>query len=455
MYKYRYVARVLIEATTPLRTASGKSDIFIDSPVLKDWNGLPMILGSSIAGVLRHSFDEQIAETIFGFEREGKDEGEGSRIIISHAHLCDAEGKVHQGLGLPEGDALLPHYSSLPVREHVAIDHKGTVDGRGKFDEEVVFRGSRFMFELEFLSNQPQSDEEWKGILQRLSDPLLRLGAGGTKGFGQFKIVACYERCYEMGRDYYDKPSDMNELIAEQSTDHSSHHTPTKYVINLQPDDFFIFGAGFGDDEVDDVAVTEKIVEWDDADKGSFSNLQILFPASSLKGALSHRVAFHYNRLKSVWADDEKTDIEEHTGTNNHAVATLFGAPKGHANEGKGKALFSDMYKPYDETQTKIFDHVRIDRFTGGAMDGALFNEQTIASRDTWRVEILLSDEIDSKVKEAFEATLDDLAKGWLPLGGKVNRGHGVFISPDYTPDDPSKRGWERKGEEHADRNRE
>ena len=446
-YKYRYVAQILMEATTPLRTASGKSDIFIDSPVLKDWNGLPMILGSSIAGALRHSFDTNKAKIIFGDE-ENKDNGEGSRIIVSHAHLCDAEGEVQQELGLSKNE-FLDRYANLPVREHTAINHRGTALEKSKFDEEVVFAGSRFRFELEFLSKEPNSDTDWQKILERLNDPLIRFGAGGTKGFGQFKIVYCYESCYEMGKNYDQKPSDLNTVVGKpiSLTPKTKQHG---YIINLQSENFFIFGAGFGDDEVDDIAVTEDIVTWCD-DRGSFSSCQILFPASSLKGALSHMVAFHYNRLNGVYADDEKTNPKEHIGTNNHAVATIFGAEKGNTNEGKGKALFSDMYKPYNQAYTKIFDHVKIDRFTGGAIDSALFNEKTIASRDTWRVEILLSQEIDGKVKEAFEATLEDLAKGWLPLGGKVNRGHGVFISPDYEEGNPDKRGWQPIGGKDAE----
>lgn len=444
-YKYRYVAQILIEATTPLRTASGKSDIFIDSPILKDWNGLPMILGSSIAGVLRHSFDDDnIVKEIFGYEEENKDDGEGSRIIVSHAHLCDNEGKVYQELGLPKNE-FLERYANLPVREHTAINHKGSAKDKSKFDEEVVFAGSRFRFELEFISKKQTSDTDWQKILDTLSNPLLRFGAGGTKGFGQFKIIECYESCYEMGKNYDQKPSDLNKIVGTQIsiTPKAKQHG---YVINLQPENFFIFGAGFGDDEVDDIAVTEDIVTWCN-DSAKFSSCQILFPASSLKGALSHRVAFHYNRLNGKYAD-EVDSIDNYVGTNNHAVATIFGAPKGHANEGKGKALFSDMYKPYNQAYTKIFDHVKIDRFTGGAVDGALFNEKTIANNDTWQVEILLSPNIDVVVKEAFEATLDDLAKGWLPLGGKVNRGHGVFISPDYEEGNSSKRGWQPIGGE-------
>ena len=36
-------------------------------------------------------------------------------------------------------------------------------------------------------------------------------------------------------------------------------------------------------------------------------------------------------------------------------------------------------------------------------------------------------DEKDGKIVKAFEAALTDLCKGYLPLGGGVNRGNGTF----------------------------
>ena len=447
IYNYRYVAQVTIEATTPIRTASGKSDIFIDSPVLKDWNGLPMILGSSIAGVLRHSFNEKFADRIFGFEEEKEDKGFGSMLIVSNAHMCDENGFIHQELGLPKSE-FLDRYHNLPIREHTAIDEKGVAKNNSKFDEEVVFIGTRFKFELEFLSDKDEeSKKAWNKILNKLSDPLFRLGAGSTKGFGKFKIVECFESSYEMGKNYQDKPSDLNKKVGKNITNKlTSKKQPLTYIIELIPENFFIFGAGFGDDEVDDIAVSEEVIEWNKEGKAKFSKQKVLFPASSLKGALSHRVAFHYNRLNKIFAD-EVDDIKKYVETNNKAVTTIFGAKKGNESENKGLALFSDMYQ--SNIKSKIFDHVKIDRFTGGAIEGALFNEKVIANNERWKIEIVLSKEIDDeKIIKAFEVTLDDLAKGWLPLGGKVNRGHGVFISPNSQNGD---RGWYcNKGDKNA-----
>lgn len=91
-----------------------------------------------------------------------------------------------------------------------------------------------------------------------------------------------------------------------------------------------------------------------------------------------------------------------------------------------GKLLFSDLYK-LDRDKTKVFDHVAIDRFTGGAKDGALFQEKTTAQKDKWSFEILLEHGVDEPFVKAFEQSLDDICSGMLALGGATTKGHGVF----------------------------
>ncbi|NPA60377.1 MAG: CRISPR-associated protein [Epsilonproteobacteria bacterium] len=420
LYNYRFVAQIVLEATTPLKTASGKSDFFVDAPVLKDWNGLPMILGTSIAGVLRKSFEEEKANEIFGKDN-------GSRLLVSNAHLLDENQKLYHSLGLPNSE-FLDKYNNLPIREHTAITHKGIAKKHSKFDEEVVFAGSRFKFELEFLGDKEEDEEIWQKILALLNSPLFRLGGGSTKGFGEMRVVSCLESSYIIGKDYQDKPSDLNISVGEEKKlSNNSSKQVCIYKINIKPDSFFSFGAGFGDDEVDDIFVTEEIVKWKD-NKGEFSQKQILLPASSLKGALSHRVAFYYNKLKGNFIETITEAVEEYIGENNPAVATIFGASKSHKHEGKGKALFSDVFQEFKEDEVKIFDHVKIDRFTGGAIESALYNEKVVDQRDSWNIEIILAKEIDDDdIRKAFEKTLDDLCEGLLPLGGKVNRGHGIF----------------------------
>jgi CRISPR/Cas system CSM-associated protein Csm3 (group 7 of RAMP superfamily) len=453
LYNYRFVAQIILEATSPLKIASGKSDFFVDAPVLKDWNGLPMILGTSIAGVLRKEFNRELVDEIFGKDN-------GSRILFSNAHLLDENQKLYHSLGIPNSE-FLEKYNNLPTREHTAITHKGVAKEHSKFDEEVVFAGSRFKFELEFLGDE-EDESVWQEILTLLNSPLFRLGGGSTKGFGEMKVNTCLESTYIIGKDYQNKPSDLNNSVGTDKK-RENKDSYCLYKINIKPDSFFSFGAGFGDDEVDDIAVTEEVIKWNEDEEGSFSNKQILLPASSLKGALSHRVAFHFNKLEKNFIETIDKDPIEYVGENNKAVATIFGASKSHKYEGKGKALFSDMFKEFNEDEVKIFDHVKIDRFTGGAIDSALYNEKVIAQKDEWNIEIILAEEINflaklknlqwtksskqltvrdfnyqwiefckkfieyKQIREAFESALTDLCKGLLPLGGKVNRGHGIF----------------------------
>ena len=65
-------------------------------------------------------------------------------------------------------------------------------------------------------------------------------------------------------------------------------------------------------------------------------------------------------------------------GENNEAVKALFGYAKNSKQkiEGlRGRVIINDIYLSHDEKKDKIFNHVKIDRFTSGTIDGALFQE--------------------------------------------------------------------------------
>ncbi len=57
-----------------------------------------------------------------------------------------------------------------------------------------------------------------------------------------------------------------------------------------------MFGGGTDTKDADMVPVKEDIIVWTNT-IGSILAKQILLPASSIKGALSHRIAYYYNAL--------------------------------------------------------------------------------------------------------------------------------------------------------------
>ena len=459
---YRFLARIIIEAATPLAVHAGEKVVQTDAIVIRDVNGLPYIPGSSIAGVIRHAWKDagNDVDELFGFQKntmlveKGEPDGMGSRIIFSEARILNSQGQVVDGLKPDEigKDPLLCQYADLPIRQHVRINHRGVAADSGKFDEQVVFVGTRFCFEIEMIGNKSET-ETFNQLLAILNQSTFRLGGGSRKGFGKIAVKEIRSRELSISDKHYLKKSSNMEGSKGwyEKKSHEFDNSNQQYQCYLlRPEDFFLFGSGFGDDDADMTPVKEQKVTWTDG-KGELTAYEYLIPASSVKGALAHRTAFHYNQIRTdeqgnpdpFYADGKtQEEIEAHAGTNNEAVRLLFGCEGDEKGEGKqrGNVLISDMF--IKTAQDKTLNHVAIDRFTGGAIDGALFSEKAAywhsndESDYPLRLEILIDekniDKMDkTKVKEkalkAFNMALDDLCNGLLPLGGGVNRGHGIF----------------------------
>ena len=442
IYKYRLIARIVIEAQSPIAVGTGNTDVLTDSPVAKDINGLPFIPATSIAGILRHAlnFDDN-EENIFGFQdRNG---GKGSEIVFSDAMMIGADGKAVDGISdIDWSDEFYRAFQRLPIRQHVCINDKGIAKHGGKFDNEIVFKGTRFVFEIELYSKHDSCDTFHK-ILSKLYDETLRIGGGTRHGYGELNIVSCKIAELDLSN-----PDDLHKYInkssclsqdwegfkdMQSSCNFCDKEEWTKYELTLSPIDFFMFGSGNGDDEADNIPMAENVVAWNDGLPKIRYN-QVVVPATSVKGALAHRTAYHYNRAKSYFiknADTNATEIETEAmpAEENDAVASIFGSLSDkNGNAKRGNILISDIVE--GDMHSKLFYHNHIDSFTGGTIDGALFQEKCVWGRNTtYSLKIIVKKEAlqDEFTKQAFEQSLHDLYNGMLPLGGITNRGNGIF----------------------------
>lgn len=443
-YNYRYLARFIIEAVTPLAVGSGEKDIASDSLVMRDINGLPYIPGTAIAGVLRHYIGEEKAKVYFGRQdsASAKDR-HGSDLIITEARMIGKDGQVVDGLqNIDYSDEFYAHFLELPVRQHVCISNKGTAVAGGKFDNQVVFKGTRFCFEIELLSSNADRKNDFDDIIKALRSGFIRLGGNTRKGFGQIEVrslkTAVLDLCNPYELDFYcKKTSSLNdedwwkEWNKDYQVENSSSENYDRYELKIRPEDFYLFGSGMGDEEADMTPVKSTYIEWNDVGEPHFCDTPcILIPASSVKGAIAHRVAFYYNDYASHCADDQMLveELNALSGSNNPAVRELFGyIGKTEEEQKPGNVFISDIISsnPVDD---KILNHVAIDYFTGGAIGGALFSEKVLYYTHTYTLTLLLQKAEYSKgVVEALESALTDICRGMLPLGGGVNRGHGYF----------------------------
>lgn len=440
-YPYRFLARIVIEAKTPLAVGSGDNNVLTDALVATDANGLPYIPGTSIAGVVRSMIsDEQLVNKVFGFQK--KKDGEGSKIIFTEAKLLNENSEVIDGLHILDDkkNEFLKEYHNLPIRQHTKINHRGTTADGAKFDEQVVFAGSRFCFEMEMVAeNDAENKTNFEKALEQIFKSSFRIGGGTRSGFGEIDVVEIKESILNLAEPkqlqlYLDKSSNLQDSATWTGWQENKKETIddkqwTEYILNLKADDFLMFGSGFGDEDVDAVPVKENRVKWTNG-KGEIKEEVVLIPGTSVKGAIAHRTAFYYNKLNNRFAG-EQGDNEPKVGTQNEAVVTLFGKEgESTTDQKRGNVIISDVFAN-KALQEKIFDHVAIDRFTGGAVDGALFNEKAIYAKDeSFTIRILVKKSVldkETNIKIAFENALRDICKGLLPLGGAVNKGYGMF----------------------------
>lgn len=446
IYDMRMLAHIVLAAETPLAIGSGEKTELTDAAVLKDVNGLPYIPGSTIAGILSHSISPAVKGDFFGvsdFQTYGERQSKGSDIIFSEGMLLDENGRAVKAYDDCETD-FLSRFKSLPKRNHVCITSRGVAKEHGKFDREVVYRGSRFAFDIEMVaesSEKERAEALFVSVLDEISSSSFRIGGGTRNGFGKVNVVQISRLTLNLRN-----PDELSEYLSYSSSlsgDYGKWDSFKvsdnvsgwiKYDIKLSPVDFFSFGSGYGDKEVDDIPVSEDCIEWKNG-KGVFaSKKKLLIPATSLKGAISHRVAFYGNVEERKYAMDIPIeDFDLYSRNENRATALLFGyhgeSTLSEKQDQRGLCVFSDIFVDYP--QEKVFNHVKIDRFTGGSMDGALYSEKAIDGRGlTFTTFVLIQksdDEYFNMAVDCFEKALADIDAGTLTLGGKSGRGHGTF----------------------------
>ena len=477
------IARIVLESRTPLSIGTGRADGGYDSELLRDANGLPAIPGSSLAGVLRalwvREHGSEQANALFGYQQGNQ--GGASALEVSWGCLHNAKDKAVQGRVKWEDlkkDALLGkvlQQAVAPVaRDRVRIHHRGAADteGRGKFDRSVLPAGHRFTVELSLWDNDREDHKgNWEEVLKLFSHPLFRLGGGTRAGLGVMDVLRLHEGSFDLrehkGREHFTTLSrDLNDVNALSDKDVKSRYEVSNWQdlttmdIALEPEDYWRIGQGDPEDLKEDAANQrptsdkdkkppdmlprlEARVKWMNG-KGEYGDQQLLVPASSIKGVLAHRTAFHANRLGGKWAGKGHLTADRlktyDKSTDEPHVQALFGHAKedsekeGKRSGNKGQAgcvLIDDVYVTFKESDLDNMMHNVIDRFTGGVREHLLFEEQVVRGKDIQLRIVIDTKRLAAEKKvialQAFKLALRDLTSGRLAVGAASGRGHGFF----------------------------
>ena len=429
-----YIARFILQTKTPLHCGGG-SDPSLDQPVNRDSYGLWRIQGSSVAGILRSYIKDaepELEDILFGHQNRNFSSLDQSASLVwcSDASLLDFDDdfafkKIASGKDI--GFGVGPF-----VRDHVNIDlEKGTATDGGKYDEEIVPPGVKFAIELKLDGwNEELSADKSDAFLKLCSaikQGLITFGGKTVSGYG--KVVCTYAEVKELNlKNKDDLETYLNLSDSPVFADNEGHSVELLKVDDFTSKDGSLYtgklvlplvsngpilvgGTNSKDSEVDMVCLMTPILD----DKKKDYIYKYTISGSSLRGVIRHRV---FDILKALDKDNESSD----------ELNSIFGSVSG-KNGSAGHIKCSDIY--LDVNKAQHVQHVAIDRFTGGAIDGALFDEAPV-----WESGLLLKTEIEFTDLTALQTAvlmhaLLDICTGDAPIGGGTNRGNGVVRIKD------------------------
>lgn len=425
----KILLRGIIKNTTPLIIGSGSSEES-DVEIILDEEGKPYIPATSFVGVLRHLFydeNQKYSEKFWGYsENKENKEGNNSALICSNLVLTD------------DNDI------RISMRDGVGIDlNTGRACDQKKYNYQILERDHEFYFVMEVSIGESYSNYFKKQIVsikKYIESGKLSIGAKTTSGFGKIKgsylklihydfkkndqaflnWLKTIDKLSQKNNSKSDKPYWVDELknnnIDTPSWEHDftdSIVTPTKFNFKLKAE----FEAK--SPILINSLFYEKFENSDDKEKVDFakhikSNGDFVIPGTSFKGVIRSRAEKIINTLNQP--DEYKGNI----------IKELFGyVDENNKKKKKSKLIVSERYlkTAKEEFQTRI----KIDRFTGGAIKGALFNANPI-SLGPEKINLCI-DIFNCKKHEAglILLVLKDLWTGDCTIGGGKGIGRGVL----------------------------
>ena len=439
-------------ALTPISVGGIGDGEHVDLELAEDGTGRCYVPGTSLAGPMRAWLmsrlppdpeaksddgpeDHSLIRALFGYVEEKGQKGQASALFVYDSPIKDKDvrrerrhgiainaktGTVEEGLFYTR--ALLPKNTRLPLEMELDV---------------LEDYGKRFKIEIH---GHPAG--ALARIVKALQDEDIRFGACKTRGMGRMKLEGLELDYYDftnkdedaLTRWLNDQPSNTHDLglaaLAHFPEPNLNEGRLFTIAINWLAASPIMVKAGRDGMETDMMPLMSGSTD---------GKLSPVIPGSSLKGALRSQARKILNTLfgdppappPSDKDDDEPWPI----------LADLFGS-KAQA----GRLRIDDLYyersisdKAWLEEDGAAMDevterrqHVAIDRFTGGASDGALYSARPVKRGEGWGPIVLGLDasnavsEGDTRKELALlRLLIRDMEDGYIPIGFGTRRGLG------------------------------
>ena len=386
-----------------------------DMCLLRDADGKLVIQGASIAGAARsflarqkqswvdykNGKENQDLKKFFG----GADQDDTmSTLIVADARCICEQAKTF-------------------IRDGVRVDTKsGSAADKAKFDVEVVERETEFELALECIirekDNANMVESLFLALLHALQQGEIRLGARTRRGYGRGKVASWEIRDLQM-KD----PKDVMAWLRDAPESRPKSPLPTVPLTTDQRQYFRI--------EADFNLWTSLLIRSSSEDPAApdmvhlHSNGEPVVPGTSFAGAFRHRATLIANSIGWTQASVDKMFGPVHEQQSVEQQGDLWAS----------RVWIEEQLVKNVDSQWQ--DRVAIDRFTGGSLQSALFNEKPVyplpitelekrKSTSHLRLILTLEEPKDAEIGLLF-LTLRDFWHGHAALGGETSNGRGTL----------------------------
>lgn len=392
--------KVSFNLSSPLILGSGFS-AETDKDILKDSKGIPFIPASSIAGICqsvmqnlwaKRGLDEtrrkEKQEKYFGYVSN-----DGKENIQSHSKICFYDATIFKGT---------PYIS---VRDGVGLDEYKVARKGAKFDMEVLEPGVTFV--TYFEQNFYFEDEEdiIKDLAMIWKNAQIYLGAKTMRGYGAIQEVQVWKKEFDFSKKdsvtewlsfdmYADWNEDEEEITGSNVEDGLLLELRQVGGISIRK-----YTTRVKEENEESVPDSEQLTIWNNG-----KEIPVI-PGSSWAGAFLHRM--------------KELDPQEN-------YEALFGVCKSEEQHKKSVIRFSESQ--IMGAKEKVLTRNAIDRFSGGAMDKALFTEKTYyGGSTTLKISFSEKKALTENAARTLAACITDLHYGFLSVGGLTAVGRGLF----------------------------
>lgn len=427
---------VPLTLATPVIIGCGESENsdvdVLREPVFADSNknadsltaSYPLIPATSLIGVFRSYLQDKVVEQLSPAER---DQFKYLFGVIVTPEQKEKNPQALEAQSAMQCEDILLREARITVRDGVAIDLKtNTAKDKQKFTYEVIEQASSFPLRLEITLRKKYHKETFKSFLATIFAGIegghIRLGAKTNKGFGRLHLKKDAVKIAELEfsnsdhvRQWLSREPDYKSLALNDWKPFNAVHKQFQIAAEFSiKNSLLIKSYDASPTSPDAVPIKRK------------SGEQYVLPGTSVMGAVRHRA---WKILRTLGWSEAEVDVK---------MKALFGFVKEDEKDnpaGRGRVRIEETI--IDERQNKspqnvfpeVQTRIKIDRFTGGTIHGALFEMMPLwqkGKQPTVRIIMTIKDYHDWEAGLLL-LVLKDLWTGDLAIGGEKSVGRGVL----------------------------